>query len=177
MSKHTCVKWLLWCAIAYSLKTDRNVFCLNWSSWFWVLPDILCYQTHPTMYIQEQQMEMWNNVNKSEDTKALMKQATKINTNKFLYDHGMEHLRMLDLDCLWEGFPHKNRGTSCTPTPQKANMDAAHGFAASYFSKGRVFGAINEAVVVHTTVEANIVAASSAHKPSDCCRQITRQII
>ena len=32
-------------------------------------------------------------------------------------------------------------------------------------AKSRVFGTINQAVVVHTTVEANVVAASSAHKP------------
>lgn len=27
-SNHYAVKWLRWCPIAYSLKTDRNVFCL-----------------------------------------------------------------------------------------------------------------------------------------------------
>ena len=85
---------------------------------------------------------------------------------------------MLDLDCLFQkGFPRKTGERVVHQHHKKANMDAAHGCAASYFSKGRVFGAINEAVVVHTTVEANIVAASSAHKPSDCCRQITRHII
>ena len=144
------VKWLRWCPIAYSLKTDRNVFCLIGGKL--ANRAILCCAACKSR--RKRQTESEGNYRNYQFTRTSPRLVYTYRTDQAdAHTHTNCYIHVQYRWCAL--LYHPNRPFE-NPHPP---------FTESSCAKSRVFGTINQAVVMHTTVEADVVAASSAHKP------------